>query len=141
MQLIMKRVMRSFALTKDLVESLSVEDLKLFLKDLPSNRIGDQLWCVVGARESYLNAIRQESWAGFSCSLKDPTSKDEVLKCLESSAKNISDYLHSNELKDKQLEFLMDILEHELQHHGQLIRYVYGNKLQFPKSWNERYTV
>jgi hypothetical protein len=35
----------------------------------------------------------------------------------------------------------MDLLEHELQHHGQLIRYVYGNKLEFPESWKKRYTV
>ena len=33
------------------------------------------------------------------------------------------------------------LLEHEVQHHGQLIRFVYGNKLSFPESWNKRYTV
>ena len=34
-----------------------------------------------------------------------------------------------------------DLLEHEVQHHGQLIRYVYGNRLSFPGSWKRRYTV
>jgi hypothetical protein len=33
------------------------------------------------------------------------------------------------------------LLEHEIQHHGQLIRFVYGNRLSFPESWNQRYTV
>ena len=32
-------------------------------------------------------------------------------------------------------------LEHEVQHHGQLIRFVYGNALTFPESWHDRYTV
>ena len=42
---------------------------------------------------------------------------------------------------DSQLEFTFGLLEHEVQHHGQLIRFVYGNGLSFPDSWNKRYTV
>lgn len=141
MNLIIKRTFRAFALTKDLIENLSEEDLTLSLPDLPSNKIGEQIWCIIGARESYFNAIKQESWAGFSCSLKSATSKAEIIMSLDASSKKISDYLENHDLNYIQLEFLMDILEHEIQHHGQLIRYVYGNKLKFPKSWNERYTV
>ena len=39
------------------------------------------------------------------------------------------------------LEYLFALLEHEVQHHGQLIRYCYGNKIAFPQSWHDRYTV
>ncbi|MBK8233243.1 MAG: hypothetical protein IPK72_22375 [Candidatus Eisenbacteria bacterium] len=38
-------------------------------------------------------------------------------------------------------ELALDLLEHEVQHHGQLIRFVYGNGLTFPESWKVRYTV
>ncbi len=44
-------------------------------------------------------------------------------------------------LTPAQQELAFDLLEHEVQHHGQLIRFVYGNKLTFPPSWHKRYTV
>lgn len=51
------------------------------------------------------------------------------------------EYLEENQLNEGQTEFLHELLEHEIMHHGQLIRYMYGNKLGFPKSWSDRYTV
>ena len=44
-------------------------------------------------------------------------------------------------LAEEQIELAFDLLEHEIQHHGQLIRFVYGNRLSFPDSWSKRYTV
>ena len=141
MKIIVKHLLKAFNLTTDLVDAMTDNDLKLKLKGLPSNNIGEQLWCVIGARESYLNAIIKEGWMGFSCSLNDTTSKISVLECLKKSAEDSLDYLNSCELNEKQVELLLALLEHEIQHHGQFIRYFYGNKLSFPKSWNERYTV
>jgi len=141
MSIIVKHIQRAFSLTRDLVENLEDSSLKLNLAELPSNTIAEQLWCIIGARESYFKAIKQGSWQGFSCSLKDATSQQEILSCLDSSSGSYTSYLEDATLDDTQLNFLIDILEHEIQHHGQLIRYVYGNKLKFPKSWNERYTV
>ncbi|WP_026477703.1 hypothetical protein [Alkaliphilus transvaalensis] len=63
------------------------------------------------------------------------------MKCLNNSAEDSLDFLNNTELNEKQTELLLALLEHEIQHHGQLIRYFYGNELIFPKSWNERYTV
>jgi hypothetical protein len=141
MKIIVRRLHKAFNLTTDLVNAMTADDLKLKLKGLPSNTIGEQLWCVIGARESYLNAIINEGWTGFSCSLNDTTSKISVLECLKKSAEDSLDFLNSCELNEKQVELLLALLEHEIQHHGQLVRYFYGNKLNFPKSWNERYTV
>ena len=141
MKIIIERLHHAFNLTEELVQSLPEEALKLRLKDLPSNTIGEQLWCVVGARESYLKAIKSNDWVGFSCSLHNPASKEEVLFCLKTSTEECLQFLYANEICEKQMEFIMQLLEHEILHHGQLIRYVYGNKLTFPKSWNERYTV
>lgn len=141
MKIIIKHLHKAFNLTFDLVDVITTDDLKLKLKDIPSNTIGEQLWCIIGARESYLKAIVNEDWMGFSCSLDDTTSKNKILECLKKSAEDSLDFLTNTELNEKQTELLLVLLEHEIQHHGQMIRYFYGNKLPFPKSWNERYTV
>lgn len=141
MKILIKRLHKAFDLTVDLVHAMTIDDLKLNLKGMPSNTIGEQLWCIIGARESYLKAIINGGWVGFSCSLDDTTSKDKIMLCLEKSAEDSLKYLNNFELNEVQVELLFCLLEHEILHHGQLIRYIYGNKLTFPKSWNERYTV
>ncbi len=131
---------RAFRLTFDLVDHLEEDALQLKLQNLPSNSIAGQLWCIIGARESYLRAIEASEWKGFSCSLANPITKADILKTLESTFSffNSIEFSHLNEI---QRSFAFDLLEHEIQHHGQLIRFVYGNRLTFPKSWNARYTV
>ena len=139
-QLLKTRLERAIALTADLVDHLNGTALGADLPNLPSNRISGQLWCVVGARESYCAAIEAGEWQGFSCSLKAPGDKVAVLAALQSSAERLSG-IDFESLADRQIELGFDLLEHEIQHHGQLIRYVYGNRLSFPDSWHERYTV
>lgn len=141
MKILIKRLHKAFELTVDLVHAMTIDDLKLNLKGMPSNTIGEQLWCIIGARESYLKAIINGGWVGFSCSLDDTTSKDKIILCLKKSGEDSLKYLNNFELNEVQVELLFCLLEHEILHHGQLIRYIYGNKLTFPKSWNERYTV
>jgi len=141
MKLLNKKIERAFTLTQDLTEHLDEAHLSLNLPGLPSNKIGEQLWCMVGARESYLNAIKNEKWVGFSCSLKDTASKPAVLAALTQSQLAVTQFISATTLNETQADFLLDLLEHEIQHHGQLIRYIYGNKLSFPASWNARYTV
>lgn len=141
MKIIIKHLQQAFDLTFDLANAVNYGELKLRLNGLPSNSIGLQFWCITGARESYLKAIINKGWSGFSCSLNDATSKAEVLKCLKKSSEESLSYLNGIELSEIQIEFLLTLLEHEIQHHGQLIRYFYGNKLVFPESWNKRYTV
>jgi len=141
MNLIIQKIERAFSLTQDLTAYLDEAHLGLDLPDLPSNKIGEQLWCMIGARESYLNAIKSEKWVGFACSLEDTTSKPAILAALTQSQQAVIEFITTTTLNNTQAYFLLDLLEHEIQHHGQLIRYVYGNKLDFPKSWNERYTV
>lgn len=131
---------RCFQLTHDLVSHLDEISLTLDLPNLPSNRIAGQLWCMVGARESYLKGIESGNWQGFSCSLTTPRVKGSVLAALETTQKRMNE-IDFTELTDVQVELAFNLLEHEVQHHGQLIRFVYGNGLTFPHSWNQRYTV
>ncbi|MHA2252411.1 MAG: hypothetical protein ACXAD7_18740 [Candidatus Kariarchaeaceae archaeon] len=140
-RLINKRLEKAFYLTFDLYKSLDEPTLKLRIGNYPSNTIGNQAWCVIGARESYFNAIKNSKWMGFQCSLKNINIKSDILQLFESLTQQIIAYLDQNSLSIDQLNFVFDLLEHEIQHHGQLIRYFYSNKLKFPTSWNERYTV
>jgi hypothetical protein len=115
--------------------------LRLDLPGLPSNRIADQLWCIVGARESFTSmAIEMGGWQGFLCSLTTPRAKQSVLAALEKTHQRMNEIDFSN-LSGTQVDLAFDLLEHEIQHHGQLVRFVYGNGLTFPDSWNRRFTV
>jgi len=139
-QKLKENLKRAFLLTKSLVIHLDEQSLVLDLPDLPSNRIAGQLWCMVGARESMLKGIEKGGWQGFSCSLATPRVKQSVLLALEATFRQLES-IDFSVLSEKQLALAFDLLEHEVQHHGQLIRYVYGNGLTFPESWHARYTV
>jgi hypothetical protein len=133
---------RSFDLYRDLLEAIDESALASRLAGLPSNTIGAQLWCVVGARESYSRAIVAGEWAGFTCSLDEPGDLAKVTEALDRSAAAVSDALRSHERSTKARDRLMlDLLEHEAQHHGQLIRYLYALRLPVPASWKARYAL
>jgi hypothetical protein len=136
------RLDRSFALCDDFVASLDEAALAESLPGLPSNAIGLQLWCVVGARESYSLAIRKGGWSGFSCSLADPLAKEPVAAALERSATEARVlFTLIDGFSAAQQGFLLDWLEHEAAHQGQLIRYLYGLRLAIPQSWRKRYAL
>lgn len=134
------RINQAFKLTHDLVAHLDEASLNLDLPNLPSNRIAGQLWCIVGARESYTKAIEMGGWKGFSCSLATPKIKKSVLVALEETNKKLNE-INFMDLTDIHIDLAFNLLEHEIQHHGQLIRFVYANGLTFPEVWHKRYTV
>jgi hypothetical protein len=138
--LLKSKLIRSFELTSHLVIHLDETSLGLDLPNLPSNRIAGQLWCVVGARESYLRAIETGGWQDFECSLTSPIEKRSVLAALGATQQRLESIDFAG-LDGGQLDLAFDLLEHEVMHHGQLIRFVYGNGLTFPASWSRRYTV
>ena len=129
-----------FDLTHDLVAHLEEASLGLDLPGLPSNPLAGQLWCIVGARESYLIGIEAGSWQGFSCSLTEPHIKESVLDALRATRTRMNQ-IEFGDFTEAQIDLAFALLEHEVQHHGQLIRYVYANQLTFPESWRQRYTV
>lgn len=134
------RFARSFDLYRDLAAGLDETALNSKLPGLPSNAIGLQLWCVVGARESYARAIREGAWAGFSCSLEEPGRKEPVVDALRDSAAIVSGVLGSiGDFDEIRSGLMIDLLEHEAAHQGQLIRYLYGLRLRAPESWRNRY--
>lgn len=122
----------------DLVEELGGDALNGRLP-VPSNTIWDQLWCVVGGRESYAGAVASDEWPGFTCSL---TADDRGSKAKVSSALQLSRSLMTEAgSASPESRFVLDCLLHETQHQGQLIRYVYGLGLTFPESWRARWSL
>ena len=136
------RLERATTLYVDLIDHIPEQLLASRLGDLPSNTIGAQLWCVIGARDSYVRAAKAGSWQGFECPLdaSSITDANAVRDALTSTGRQVSDYLNDSvELSEPAVTYLFDLLEHEAQHHGQLARYLYGLKVGVPQSWKDRY--
>jgi len=135
---------RSIDLYDELITELPEAALTMKLPGIPSNAIGHQLWCVVGARESFARAIQAGAWSGFSCSLNSDESRQKapIQAALSSSADAILSVLDDLEsYDDDRNRFIADLLEHEAAHQGQLIRYLYGLKLPIPARWKARYAL
>lgn len=133
---------RSFDLYAELAATLTSERLASPLPGLPSNTIGEQLWCVVGARESYARAIRAGAWAGFFCSLAATGDPAVASEALERSRREVAAALGDlGEWSEARGRLVCDLLEHEAAHHGQLIRYLYALRIPIPPGWKARYSL
>ena len=134
-----ERVSRALALTDALARAVPEDALASKLPSAKSNALGDQFWCILGARESYLRAAEAGKWVGFGCSLDaDGTRQPATLVAsLEAAGAKWRAVLQAGAPGD----FALDLLEHEIQHHGQLIRYFYALDLEFPKEFSDRYAL
>lgn len=137
-----ERFDRANSLYLDLVDTLSVDQLSSTLAGLPSNTIGRQLWCVLGARESYPRAARAGQWQGFTAPLTEEQMTDAaaVRAALEQTYVDVVAWLGELQTDDDHRSALA-LLEHETQHHGQLIRYLYGLGIPRPASWQRQYAL
>lgn len=141
---ITERFADSFQLYDQLVSGLDRTSLAAKLPGLPSNAIGAQLWCVVGARESFARAIAAGQWSGFSCSLSAAGAgePDAVAAAVSTSADQVLSAMDDLDPYDEaRCRLALRLLEHETAHHGQLIRYLYGLRLPIPELWRERYSL
>ncbi len=104
--------------------------------DIPKHKtIKQHLWCLVGARESYAQALVAGDWQGFKCSMT-AYGRADFASALEASVKlvlnavqDVSDWTAARD------ELLLALAEHEVMHEGQLIRHLYGVERTPPKSW------
>ena len=126
----------------DLLDALPPDRLRARLPGVRSSPVSNHFLCVVGARESYVRAARAGSWQGFDCSLADDEDADQVRAALEQSAAEVDAWLGELDPGDADsIEVALRLLEHETQHHGQLIRYLYAVPLPVPASWVQRYVL
>jgi len=133
----------SFAMYADLVDALADEDLERKLP-VASNVLGAQLWCVVGARESWARAIAAGAWAGFSCSITDRADMVRIrpmCAALATSATDVREALRSAPRDAARTDLALRLLVHETQHQGQILRYLLGLGLAIPPNWRERFAL
>lgn len=136
------RLQRSIDLYQELVAEIPESSLAEKLPQLPSNTLGQQLWCVVGARESYSRAIEAGEWLGFACSLEQAHAREDVAQALSASGTALMESISRNDSPTQtQCELILDLLEHEAAHQGQLIRYLYGLRIPIPVGWKSRYAL
>ena len=140
------RLARILDLSNQLAEATTDESLQSKLGQSRSNAIGEQFWCIVGARESYSEAIQIGSWQGFSCSLNSETvfkrwSVVDAMRTSKATAVDSVSGLLEFDRDGPRLQFIFDLWEHEAQHQGQLIRYFYANDIEFPEEFRIRYNL
>lgn len=128
-----------FTLFDELVGALPGEVFDRHLGELKSNSIGEQLWCVVGTRESYARALEAGEFSGWACSLTASTA-DVIRPGLEASAELVREQV-TGDLGEEQQDLALQLLEHEAQHMGQLLRYLLGLELDIPKGWRSYFAL
>jgi uncharacterized damage-inducible protein DinB len=135
-------------MTYDLLDALREEDLDLKLNFERSQSVGYQLWCMLGAQESWVSLIETGQWKGFSCSVntlrggdalerfkRQMRLADEVL--LEAMQR--ADLTGSLADGRSPLAHYLKLVEHEAHHQGQLINFIYAFDWPIPKSWEEKW--
>lgn len=138
------RLSRAHTLYLDLVDVVTAEQLGSRLADLPSDTLGHQLWCVLGARESYPRAARAGEWQGFTSPVaaEELTDAAALHRALEATAVEVDAWVAEIPADDEEsFAYALALLEHETQHHGQLIRYLYGLGVPRPESWRQQYAL
>jgi hypothetical protein len=142
--LLQRRLERANTLYLDFLDTIPAEHLGSHLRDLPSDTIGHQLWCVLGARESYPKAARAGEWQGFTSPVtRDGTTDAAALRAafLQTGA-DVDEWVAGIDPGDEDsLRYVLALLEHETQHQGQLIRYLYGLGIDRPHSWQQQYAL
>ncbi|MFE5410295.1 hypothetical protein [Microbacterium sp. NPDC056569] len=143
-ELLRRRFSRANTLYLDFVDGVSAEQLGSHLADLPSDTVGHQLWCVLGARESYPRAARAGEWQGFTSPVtREQTTDAAALRAaFAQTTADLDEWIAGLDAEDEaSFTYALALLEHETQHHGQLIRYLYGLGIDRPESWQRQYAL
>ena len=135
---------RSLELYDDLMLELPESALAMRLPGIRSNPLGSQVWCVVGARETCVRAIAEGRWTPFACSLDKTESRSGVglREALRKSGQSVVEVLADlPSFDDQRSRMVVDLLEHEAGHRGQLIRYLFALHLRIPAHWRAHYAL
>jgi len=132
---LIKHLNNRFISYHDWIRGLSSEDLKAKLPVKKNKSLGEHFWCLIGARESYTRALQAGVWVGFDCSLESIESPEKIQAKLESSAQTFHQVLAAvDDWSEARQEILLQLLEHETMHEGQMIRQMLALELKLPKS-------
>ena len=134
MDALQQRLREHFAAYDAYVATLTTQQLEQRLPLAKHKSVGEHLWCVLGARESYAKALVAGSWQGFSCST-GTSDLDAFEEGFKASALAIESAWSQLTWTPKRVQLVLDLLEHEVMHQGQLIRHEYALGHARPTSW------
>jgi hypothetical protein len=103
-----------------------------------------QLWCVVGARETWARAMTTGTWGPFGCSIasfEDTRNPSLVADALAASASAFREAALASPADETRTDFKLALLEHESQHLGQILRYLLGLEIEPPPGWKRRFAL
>ena len=137
------------ALTYDYLAQLSTEQLALRLPFDASQNLGYQFWCMTGAHESYLRKLETGDWQGFACSLNGVGKITPALigEKMREADERMAELLAGMDLEktlpngQPAYEVVMQMIKHEMHHHGQLINFLYCHRLPIPISWQDEWAL
>jgi uncharacterized damage-inducible protein DinB len=133
-KIVIRNIKDRFDVLNELASSLTEVEFSSKL-DVPKYKtIEDHLWCVVGARESYFNALLAGEWQGFSCSIADDSDKANYERALQQTQDRFDKVLSDVHWTENTENILASLYEHEIMHEGQIIRLIYGLGLEMPQS-------
>lgn len=119
----------------DLINQVDESALAERLEAPKHKSLGEHLWCVIGARESYAHAIESGNWSGFRCSMTTYRHEDFVEKLAASSGCALDAIARVTDWTAERDALLLTLSEHETMHEGQIIRHMYGVGRSLPGSW------
>jgi len=137
------------AATYDYLAVLKPADLALKLPFPEAQSLLDQLWCMVGAHESYLRELQDGSWQGFSCSLDalNDYTLEAIVSQMRKADQVMAEVLGVMDLETslangkRGYEVVQRMIEHEMHHQGQLINAMYCHHLPIPESWHLKWNL
>ncbi|MPZ99968.1 MAG: hypothetical protein GEU80_11675 [Dehalococcoidia bacterium] len=141
-KLLRDRLDQSFSLYDELASSLDGAQLRQKLP-VPSNTLGEQLWCVIGSRESWARAIELGAWDAWGCSVDAAGVRDaEVMRgALLDSGRAVRASIEQAGDDEARSRLALELLEHECQHQGQILRYLLGLRIDVPEGWKRRFAL
>lgn len=133
MKIIIDKLETVFNMNNEHLSIINDEQLKLRIEGVRSSSIGNQIVCIARARDAYMKSILEDK--GFSWDpdfpYEDRYDQEKMLNHMVNVGnESISKLRTIKEFSNNQLDLIMDLIGHEYQHQGQLIRYYYANDIE-----------
>ena len=132
---VIRQIESHFEAYAEFLQTLRSEDLTTKLDVVRHKSVMEHLWCIVGSRESYARAIDEGAWQGFSCSMTTYDHADFAAALGASSERVRASMARVSAWTPAREKLLLELLEHEVMHEGQIIRHMYGLEKALPPSW------
>jgi len=141
MKLLVKKIDEIMTQYNDFLDFIGPDDLNKQLVLASSNTIAQHLRCVIAGRISMLDSFPTNKNFEWHVSIKDDELNDfkKMQFHLSKSGKDLMSMLTSNDLNEQQKEILLDMINHEYMHQGQLVRYLIHHGMGYPQSWDKKW--